>query len=249
MPGVGALAAAGIGWIWPENLQKQVTAELSEAIAAARVEPEGAGRGGRIKRLKVARRQKKQVKGVAGKVGFSELMRPAPETGKADDPAQEPGPAQPDKEVGVTPEERHRAVTNLATVARAQLEASATPLPVPGSWRDRFAELLETTATANLDDPHSTQAWCGLLTSNETGPRPDALAIEEWAILVTRIFAARIMENGALRPYALELKEQDRLALQLAMLARLDGQRQALHAVAAVVAFAALGLGLDIALT
>jgi hypothetical protein len=247
MPGVGALAAAGIEWVWPENLQKQVANELSAAIAAAQVAPPRSGLKGLVNGARAGRRQSKQAKGLTSEVALRDLIGAAEED--EGQPREAPegqgdGDEAPDRNDAP---DRERAVISLATVARAQLEAATTPLPTPGGWRERFATTLETAAVAGLDDPDTAARWTGMLTGDEAAPAPQPLAVKEWATLVTRIFAARITENGELRKYAGELQTLDKLAIQRAMLSRLDGQRQALNLLAAVLALAAIALGVDIA--
>jgi hypothetical protein len=237
IPGLGSLAAAGIGKLKPEAVQAEVRVELGKAISAV---------GGHQdvafyafwKRVPAAWRQQKVSDALPSSVGFVGLLRSGEQGGsggKGGD-KQAPGTAQiadPDR-------------LDLARMADAFLAASSAQGEVPGSWQDNFARLLAVAATAGLEEGSGeAPRWRKLLDPHDSGARLGAAEVAEWSILVTRVFAARMESNQKLRPVVLELRQQDRDAFQRAMLWRLDEQRRALQAIAGVFTLVAVALGID----
>jgi hypothetical protein len=240
LPGVGSLAAAGIGSLKSDALQQQVAAELSAAVgevAAKRDLPKLAF----LQRRRARSDRRKVQRLLVDHAGFGDLMglpRPVVES-----PGQE-------LEHTFGPDEEESALeAGWLGLARAQISLAASPGRVPGTWQDEFAALLQVTATDGLRNADAGR-W-RMVFPRESDDTPTAAEVAEWSKLLTRVFAARLSANKNLEPFVQELKDQDRLALQHALLLRLDQQRTSLQLIAGVLIAAASVagtlLGLDAA--
>jgi hypothetical protein len=238
IPGLGSLAAAGIGSLSAskgENLEGDIAGELNIAIAITRGKQDVPLLA--LGRRRKGRSQRKEIESaLEGAIGVDDMVKLGEQRGEDNVPAGEEKPrSDPAYAQG------------LAAIAQAQLAAAASPGGIPGTWQDEFARLLGVIATAGLDNPKKRAAWCALMARGDAKLRPSQAAVVEWSRVVTKVFAARIEANPSLTGLARELREHDQLALQYALLWRLDEQRRALQTIAAVVVAVAAFVGVDLA--
>jgi|GEM_PF-3565556 len=232
LPGLGSLAVAGIGKATEQgvDLEREVVNELGEAIAMTKGNPP-------IPLLAVRKRRRARAKerairkALGGKIGLIQLTKAGSKTdGDAGSEGHDPQDQQ-----------------GLAAIARAQFVAAARPGEVPSSWQEEFAGMLEVVVTTGLNDSDGGFNWSELVAHGEPSSTPSAAEVVEWSRIVTRMFAARLEANDSLKEFSAQLRRNDEIAVQNALLWRLDQQRVALQVIAGTMALVALlVLGVDI---
>jgi len=107
--------------------------------------------------------------------------------------------------------------------------------------------MLEVVVTTGLNDSDGGFNWSELVAHGEPSSTPSAAEVVEWSRIVTRMFAARLEANDSLKEFSAQLRRNDEIAVQNALLWRLDQQRVALQVIAGTMALVALlVLGVDI---
>lgn len=234
VPGLGSLAAAAVKDFTANgvDLEAEVQSELATAITLAKGTPP-IPRRAFLKRRK-AKAQEKAIRETFGrKLGLRDLAQLG--QGEDDVPAQD---AQPPG---------NQDDPKLAVIVKAQLAAAAVAGEVPTSWQDEFAGTLEIAVNAGLNSEAGAFDWHELMGLKTSDERPSDTKVAEWSRVVARLFAARLEANNELRPLATQLRRYDEVAVQNALLWRLDQQRVALQIIAGVLALVALlVLGVDI---
>jgi hypothetical protein len=238
VPGLGSLLGPAIG----AGFQKAQEQKLREALVAAMcVEQPSHARRHVIKRFGAARRRRKLKKTARRALEDQNLRKLLRQNGKS-------GTASATRSQSPTP--------GKLRVRAEEILSAAGPMDRPTDWREAVAQMIQTTASAGLeeDDVNSAKAtgeerttadcWQELIAPELDG-KPLLIEIEDYSRLVARAFEIELAERDQ-QEWLQRLDEENRLAVMNAQLDQIDGARTLLSVVAAALVVLAAEYGIHL---
>jgi len=234
LPGLGSLVSIGLTKFKGDqaDFNKQISKELVTSFQV--VTPKKKASWIARRKNALSRREKKEARRLLDSgVGVSSLIEAAAQT--MDEP-----------EAGGTTELSDAEKKDWVALGKAQLAMVSSPAFVPGAWQDEFAALLQALFEKQMQkDGPDAKKWRGLIGLKE-GEEPKSAQLTDLMRTVTRVFAVRLASNDSLKQLVEELRQSDRIAMQYALLYRMDQQRQSLQLIAAALCALLVALGVEV---
>ena len=243
VPGLGSLLGAAIGVGLQQGQEEKLRVALVSAMC---VEQPSHARWHVINRVGAAVRTRKLKKtartALEDKELRKELLQRNGKSGTASGTKSQSPTLKQDARGGGMIDD----AVGLRVRAEEFLSASG-PMDRPTDWRESVVQMIQTCASAGLEEAHAHSAesnWQELIAPGQKR-EPLRTEIEDYSQLVARSFEIELAQRGQ-QEWLKRLDEENRLAMMHAQLDLLDGARRLLWVVAAALVVLAAEYGIHL---